>query len=59
MEKNRRKEFIENRTSWKWFQNRFNKEYDISDRMKTLVTFQTRLFMEILKELQYMNDRKK
>lgn len=59
MDRKRREEFRTNRTSWKWFQNRFDKEYDIDDRMKTLPSFQTRLFMEILKELQYLNDKKK
>lgn len=57
MTKQRLKEFKENRTSWKWFQNRFDREHDIADRMKTKEAFVMRLLMEILKELQFANDK--
>jgi hypothetical protein len=57
MTKQRKLEFKENRTSWKWFANRFEKQYAIRDALKTPDTFTMRLLMEILKELQYLNDK--
>lgn len=48
----RKKEFIENRTSWEWFQR-------LTDDHKLLTELTLhRLLIEILKELQYMNDKK-
>lgn len=55
--KRRKIEFKENRTSWKWFERRFEIDHAIIDRMKTKEAFQMRLSLEILKELQFMNDR--
>lgn len=57
MLKRRKIEFKENRTSWKWFERRFEIDHAIIDRMKTKEAFQMRLSLEILKELQFMNDR--
>ena len=54
----RKKEFGDNRTSWKWFQRNFDTHHDISDRLHDIRAFQARIFIEILKELQYLNDRK-
>lgn len=40
------KEFKEARTSWKWF-----------ERLNAPRTFERTILIEILKELQYMNDK--
>lgn len=57
MNKQRKIEFTEHRTSWKWFENKFNRDHDIIDRMKTPEAFTMLLLMEILKELQFANDK--
>ena len=48
---------MESRTSWKWFERRFELDHDIADKLKMKEAFQMRLLIEILKELQYMNDK--
>jgi hypothetical protein len=52
--KSLKKEFLENRTSWKFFD---RKEKD-TDSLAPCVGLLCRISIEILKELQYMNDKK-
>ena len=54
----RKKEYREHRTSWKWFEHRFDIDHGIADKLKTKEAFQMRLLIEILKELQFTNDMK-
>ena len=58
MKNDRKKEFREHRTSWKWFERRFDADHGIADRLKMREAFTMRLLIEILKEIQYMNDRR-
>jgi hypothetical protein len=57
MTKAKRLEFKENRTSWKWFANKFNRDFDIRYSLKTPDTYTNLILLEILKELQYLNDK--
>ncbi len=56
LKKSRRKEFTEHRTSWKWFERR--RLNSIHFRVKEDEALQFDLQLEILKELQYLNDKK-
>ncbi len=51
-----KKQFKENRTSWKWFERRINS----SIKCKVNKDYETDvlLLLEILKELQHLNDKK-
>jgi len=48
--KQRKIEFTENRTSWKWFKRKTEAE------TKNYLELQTGILLEILKEIQYLND---
>ena len=52
--KRRKKEFKENRTSWKWFERRALNS--IKFRANNEADLEFRLLLEILKELQFLND---
>lgn len=49
----RKKEFIENRTSWKFFQRNLYKKVEDEEG----IPYSERLLLEILKELQFLNDK--
>jgi hypothetical protein len=57
MKKNQKKEFEENRTSWKWFDRIYGNKHSIGFQAGVVEPFLARLLIEILKELQYMNDK--
>ena len=46
--KNTKKEFLENRTSWRWFERAY---FDNN------LTPEAKILLEILKELQHLNDK--
>lgn len=52
----RDKEFQDHRTSWKWFERQFVEVLTKTD-MRRGEAFFARLGIEILKELQYTNDK--
>ena len=56
MSKQKEKEFRESRTSWRWFErSELNSIHYRADKEARL---EFRLFLEILKELQHLNDKK-
>lgn len=52
-------EFRDNRTSWKWFQRVYDVKHSIGFQAGVREAFIAKLLLEVLKELQYMNDKKK
>ena len=61
MDKKRKEEFRTSRTSWKFFERVFNKAHgdDLSDvaRAMRLGELDFRVSLEILKEIQFLNDK--
>lgn len=57
-----KKEFAGSRTSWKFFDRHLNKDNDglviRAIESGSYEAWQLRILLEILKELQYLNDRK-
>ena len=53
-----RKSYLENRTSWKWYDRVLKKHTNIEENT-AFIAMSVRIQLEILKELQYMNDRQK
>jgi hypothetical protein len=58
MKKNRKKEFADNRTSWKFFERLYREKFSLHFQDGQPEGFMTKVLVEILKELQYLNDRK-
>lgn len=54
----RERRFKDKRVSSDWFWEKYNTRFNIVDSMKTPQAFEMLLLMEILKELQYLNDKK-
>ena len=52
-----RKDYLENRTSWKWFERILKKETNYAGN-NAFPAHQIAILLEILKELQYLNDKK-
>jgi hypothetical protein len=50
--KERKKEFLENRTSWRWFERVYKKNSNEQ-------SLDSMVLLEILKELQFLNDKGK
>lgn len=57
MTKQHLKEFKDHRISWKWYRNHIEKNFDIQIRMKKPEITSMLIQLEILKELQYANDK--
>jgi hypothetical protein len=53
--KQRKQEFIENRTSWEFFDKRM--DIPANQNEFSILKINTRIQLEILKELQFLNDK--
>lgn len=54
---NIKKEFTEARTSWRWFSRKLYNDHALNLGPGDWRTLTMQMCLEILKELQYMNDR--
>ena len=53
------KEYIETKTSWKWFERAIeNKQMQPQDGQKCVKEIELMIQIEILKELQYLNSKR-
>ena len=57
MKKEKKIEFRDNRTSWKWFDRIYQSKHSFSFQAGVKESFMIKVMIEILKELQYLNDK--